>query len=74
VEPVLHDELTRRVPELPGRLVVDRRGEAHRPRARRAVDPEFRAAQGIGVRRDLGPEIAELAADLGQREDRVGLT
>ena len=71
VEAVLHDQLARGVPELRGRLVVDRRGEAHRP----ARPPGRRR----GARRDTarrapsetsGPEIDQLAADLGQGEDR----
>ena len=69
VEPVLDDEQPRVVPDEPGRLVVDRRGEADRPGAGRTVDPELRPAELLEVARHERPEILERAAGLRQGED-----
>ena len=74
MEPVLDDELARGVPVLGGRLVVDRRGQAKRPGAGRAVDAQLGATQRVRVRGHLGAEIEQAPADLGEREDRRGLT
>ena len=59
---------TKQLP-LRGRLVVDRRREAHRPAAGGAVDPQLGPAQLVRSRGDLRAEVDEGAAHLRQCED-----
>ena len=55
VEPVGDDEQAGRVPVERPRLVVDERGEARRPGAARSLEPQFGAAQRLGIGRDAEP-------------------
>ena len=69
VEPVLDDEQAGVVPDETGRLVVDRRGEADRPRARGAVDAELRSTELLERGRDERPEVLEASAGFRQGKD-----
>src|SRR5689334_21908040 len=67
-EAVGDDEEPCGVPVEGARLVVDERGKPRGPRAPRSLEVQLRATQRVGIRRNQGPEVAQLAAGLRQRE------
>ena len=71
VEPVGDDEQAGRVPVERPRLVVDERREPGGPGAARTLEPQLGPAQRRpGRRRPCEPEVDQVAAGLGQGEDR----
>ena len=74
VEPVGDDQQAGRVPVQRARLVVDERREPRGPRSARPFEAQFGPAQGVRVGGDGRAEVDQVAARLGQREDRRSRT